>query len=153
MNWIIQHTEKLEFHTNLKELLKPILTDIKDFNWVISDFDFISDKSLPINYEHDFFVLSSDEFEEILKSEMQLIWGVVSGFPKDQKIILDENDLPYAEGNDLIWENENFQLQNSVIEIIAFDSSYSIIKFKDEKLSNQFKAYFDEAIELDKFNS
>lgn len=153
MNWIIQHTEKLEFHTNLKELLKPILTDIKDFNWIISDFDFISDKSLPINYEHDFFVLSSDEFEEILNSEMQLIWGVVSGFPKDQDIILDENDLPYAEGNDLIWENENFQLQNSIIEIIAFDSSYSIIKFKDEKLSNQFKAYFDEAIELDKFNS
>ena len=84
---------------------------------------------------------------------MQLIWGVVSGLPKDRKIIIDENDLPYVEGNDLIWKNENFQLQNSVIEIIAFDSSYSIIKFKDEKISNQFKKYFDEAIELEKFNS
>ena len=65
MNWIIQYTEKLDFHTNLRELLKPILTEIKDFNWVISDFNFISDKSLPINYECDFFILSSDEFGEI----------------------------------------------------------------------------------------
>ena len=151
MNWVIQHTEKLEFHTDLKGLLNPIFTDIKDFNWVISDFDFISDKSLPINYERNFFVLSSDEFGEILNSEMQLIWGVISGFPKDKEIIIDENDLPYAEGNDLIWENENFQLQNSVIEIIAFDSSYSIIKFKNEKKSDEFKKHFDEAIELEKF--
>ncbi|WKL47504.1 hypothetical protein Q1W71_21415 [Flavobacterium pectinovorum] len=151
MNWIIQHTEKLEFHTDLKELLKPILADIKDFTWVISDFDFIGNKSLPINYERDFFVLSSDEFGEILNSEMQLIWGVVSGFPKDKEIIIEENDLPYSEGNDLIWKNENFQLQNSVIEIIEFDSFYSIIKFRDEKTSYEFKKHFDEAIELEKF--
>lgn len=32
MNWIIQHTEKLKFHTNLKEILKPILADIKSLN-------------------------------------------------------------------------------------------------------------------------
>jgi len=151
MNWIIQRTEKLEFHTNLQELLNPILTDIKDFNWVISDFNFIADRSIPINYERDFFVLSSDEFNEILNSQTQFIWGVISGLPKNEKIIIDESDLPYVEGNDLIWENENFQIENSVIEIIAFDSSYSIIKFKDEKISNRFKKYFNEAIELDVF--
>ena len=152
MNWIIQHTKKLEFHTNLQGLLNPILTGIKDFNWVVSDFSFIADRSLPINYERDFFVLSSDEFNEILNSQTQFIWGVVSGFPKNEKIIIDESDLPYAEGNDLIWENKNFQIENSVIEIIAFDSSYSIIKFKDKKLSDGFKKYFDEAIELDVFS-
>ena len=153
MNWIIQKSEKLEFHTNLKEILSPILKEIESFNWVINDFDFISDKELPIHHEEDFFVLTNQKFNEILNSQTQFICGVISGFQKDDEIILDENNLPYAEGNDLIWKNENFQIPNSTIEIIAFDSTYSIIKFKNKKLSDTFKNYFNEAIELEKFNS
>ena len=49
--------------------------------------------------------------------------------------------------------NENFQHKNASIEIIAFDSSYTIIKFKDKKLSEKFKNYFDEAILLSEFDS
>ncbi|PBI91603.1 hypothetical protein BSF41_12050 [Flavobacterium sp. ACN2] len=153
MNWIIQKSDKLEFHTNLKEILKPILFEIQEYNWVISDLDFISDKELPINYEKEFVILTSQEFNEILNSQTQFIWGVISGFPKDNEIVIDENNLPYAEGNDLIWKNGNFQIPNSTIEISAIDSSYTIIKFKDENLSKIFTNYFNEAIELEKFNS
>ncbi|MBW1656954.1 hypothetical protein [Flavobacterium quisquiliarum] len=153
MNWIIQKTEKLEFHTDLKELLKPIQKEIEYYNWVISDFEFISDKELPIHHEEDFFVLSSQEFNDILNSQTQFIWGIICGFPKDQEIIVNENNIPFAEENDLIWKNENFQIPNSSIEIIAFDSSYTIIKFKEKNLSNTFKRYFIEAIKLEDFNS
>ncbi|SFD09781.1 hypothetical protein [Flavobacterium phragmitis] len=152
MNWIIQKTEKLEFHTNLKELLKPIQTETEYYNWVISDFEFISDKELPIHHEEDFFVLSNKEFNEILNSLTQFIWGVISSIPKNKEIVINENNLPFAEGNDLIWKNGNFQIPNSTIEIIAFDSSYSIIKFKEKNLSDTFKEYFPEAIELEDFN-
>lgn len=153
MNWVIQKSDKLEFHTNLKELLKPISQEIESFNWVISDLEFISEKEIPIHHDEDFFVLSNQEFNEVINSNVQFIWGVISGFPKDEEIIIDEKNFPFAEGNDLIWENENFQIPNSTIEIIAFDSSYTIIKFKDKNLSNNFKKHFDEAIELENFNS
>lgn len=154
MNWIIQKTDKLDFHTDLKKLLKPILAKIESFNWVINDFEFISNKELPINYDNeDFFILSDQEFNKILDSKTQFIWGVISGFPKNAEILIDENSLPYSEGNDFIWKNGNFQIHNSTIEIIAFDSSYTIIKFKDKNLSDRFKNYFTEAIELEKFNS
>lgn len=151
MNWIIQKTEKLEFHTDLKELLKPILKEIESYNWVISDFEFISEKILPINHGEDFFILSNQEFNEVINSNSQFIWGVISGFQKDEQIKIDEKKLPYSDGNNLVWENENFQIPNSVIEIIAFDSSYTIIKFTDKNLSDKFKNYFNEAIELEKF--
>ena len=153
MNWIIQKTEKLDFHTNLSEILNPILKEIESFNWVFSDLDFISDKELPINYEQEFFVLTSDEFKEILNSDTQFIWGAICGFRKDAEIAVDEDNLPYAEGNDLIWKNGNFQIPNSTIEIMAVDSSFTIIKFKDKNLSDIFKNYFNEAIELENFNS
>mgnify|MGYP004271290885 FL=1 len=37
------------------------------------------------------------------------------------------------------------------MEIIAWDSSYTIVKFTEKGMSDRFKAYFDEAIELEKY--
>ncbi|WP_136669326.1 hypothetical protein [Flavobacterium sp. H122] len=149
MNWIIRNTKKIKFHTNLSETLKPILENIENYNWFLCDLDFMSDKSLPINFDEDYFKLNNEEFLKIVNSETQIIWGVISAIPKN--IEIDENNLPFVEGNELIWKNDNFQVKNSVIEIIAFDSSYTIVKFKNHILSEKFKAYFDDAIELEKF--
>jgi hypothetical protein len=53
----------------------------------------------------------------------------------------------------MVWKNGNIQHPNAALEIVCFDSGYTIVKFRDEKLSDKFKAYFDEAIELEKFSS
>ncbi len=152
MNWIINNTKKLSFHTNLSELLKPIIGHLNSFHWILSDLDFISNEELSINFEKDFFILSNEDFTKLLDSNTQIIWGVICAIQKNELINFDKNNLPFADGNDLIWKNDNFQINNSTIEIIAFDSTYTIIKFKDKLLSEKFKSYFDEAIELEKFN-
>ena len=151
MNWIIRNTKKIKFHTNLSETLKPILENIENYNWFLCDLDFMADKSLPINFDEDYFKLNNEEFLKIVNSETQIIWGVISAVPKNIEIEIDENNLPFVEGNELIWKNDNFQVKNSEIEIIAFDSSYTIVKFINHILSEKFKAYFDDAIELEKF--
>lgn len=151
MNWIIRHSKRLAFHTDLKALLVPIWDDIKDFSWLISDLEFMSSDPVPVDYDHDYFILSPEEFNALVQADTQIIWGVISGIPGKPPAVIDENKLPYAEGNDLIWENGNIQHPQTIIEIICFDSSYTIIKFKDIDLSTKFKNYFDEAIELEKF--
>lgn len=151
MNWIINNTSKIDFHTNLREILKPILTDLDNYNWFLCDLDFITEKKLPINFDEKFFILSNEEFQKIVNSQTQLIWGVISAVPKNIKIEINQDDLPFADGNNLVWQNGNLQVNNSEIEIIAFDSSYTIVKFKSQTLSKKFKKYFDEAIELEKF--
>lgn len=151
MNWIIRNTNKIEFHTNLKEILKPISTDLDNYNWLLCDLDFISDKKLPINFDEDYFILNNEDFQRIVDSQTQIIWGVISAVPKNIDLKIDKDNLPFVEGNDLVWKNSNLQVNNSEIEIIAFDSSYTIAKFKNQSLSEKFRKYFDEAIELEKF--
>lgn len=151
MNWIIGNTKKIKFHTDLSEILKPILENSENYNWFLCDLDFIADRSLPIDFNANYFKLNNEEFLKIVYSQTQIIWGVISAVPKSIEIEIDENNLPFVEGNELIWKNDNFQVENSEIEIIAFDSSYTIVKFKNYTLSEKFKAYFDEAIELEKF--
>lgn len=125
--------------------------DLENYNWFICDLDFIANESLPINFDKDYFILTNLEFQRIVNSETQITCGVISAVPKDLKLLINENDLPFIEGNDLVWENGKFQISNSEIEITAFDSSYTIVKFKNQTLSDKFKQYFDEAIDLEKY--
>ncbi len=152
MNWIIKDTSKLKYHTNLSELLKPIEKEIQDLKWLVSDLEINSSEmeQLPINHQKDWFIISSEEMKKICKTDTQIIWGVFSGF--DNKTDLKINrEVPYVDGNEEIWESGNLQLENSKIEIIAWDSSYTIVKFTQKEMSEKFKEYFEEAIELENF--
>jgi hypothetical protein len=52
-----------------------------------------------------------------------------------------------------VWKSNHFLISESIIEIIAVDSRYTIIKFKDKTLSEKFKNYFqDQAVDLHIFN-
>ncbi|GAA4888145.1 hypothetical protein GCM10023311_10020 [Flaviramulus aquimarinus] len=104
-------------------LLEPIKNDIQKFKWLISDLEINTSEmgKLPINHEKDWFLISAEEI------------------------------LPFAEGVAEIWKDGNLQVEESEIEIIAWDSVLTIVKFKEEKLSNKFKDYFEEAIELEKY--
>ncbi len=144
----------MRYHTHLDVLMYPILEDLDEFNWLLCDLEFNSTEireDLPINLDHDYFILTKDEFSKLLKSDLQIWWGVILAIPKSVDIIVDEDNLPFAEGNGLIWENGNIQYPDAQIEVVCFDSGYTIVKFKDQHLSDKFKSYFTEAIELEKF--
>ncbi len=154
MNWVISKSKKIKFHTHLNEILKPIIDDISELNWLLSDleFTFMEDYDhLPMNFNKDYSIVSSSEFNIILNTNIQIIWGVIIGIPQKYEIKIDERNIPYSEGNDDIWVDNNFQNENAEIEIICFDSSYTIVKFRNKELSDKFKAYFQEAISLEKF--
>lgn len=152
MNWIIRDTKKLYCHTNLNNLLNSWI-DISEFEWVLSDLDVINftKKKLPIDFNKSFSVITSNDFKKIIETDIQIVWGVISAINKSENPKFDKINTPFVEGNDNVWINDNFQVENAIFEITAWDSSYTIIKFKDPKLSKKFKLYFDEAIELDKY--
>ncbi len=153
MNWIIRNTSKLKYHTNLNLLLEPIKEDIQKFKWLISDLEVNTSEleKLPINHKKNWFLITQADMEIIRETDTQIIWGVFSAIDKNIDIEVIEEILPFADGNDEIWRNGNIQVKESEIEIIAWDSSYTIVKFTDKKLSLKFKNFFDEAIELEKY--
>ncbi|MFZ4929650.1 hypothetical protein [Chryseobacterium sp. Mn2064] len=152
MNWIIRSTKKVKFHTNLHEVLKPIWNDLAVYKWILTDLDFISDQLLPINFDEDYFILDHPEFEQIYESNTQIIWGILSAVPNN--IEPDTSALSTLSAEDTnVWKPDHFLIQGSMLEIIAFDSGYTIVKFKDQSLSDKFKDYFQEqAVDLQKFN-
>ena len=134
-------------------LLKPIENEIQNLKWLISDLEIISSEmnKLPINHEKDWFIISSKEMNNICETDTQIVWGAFCGIDINAELKTDQIEFPYADGNGEIWKNGNLQVENSIIEIIAWDSSYTIVKFTEKKMSDKFKEYFDEAIELENY--
>ncbi|SEO41987.1 hypothetical protein SAMN05192574_10833 [Mucilaginibacter gossypiicola] len=155
MNWILRKSNKLSYHTNLTEIVKPIVDDIADLNWLVADLEYggFNGDYLPINMNDDYFILNPVEFKIIANTDLQLYWGVFVGIPSKHQVLVDVENLPFVEGNPLVWKNGNIQHADAVIEIICYDSGYTMVKFTDEELSNKFKTYFTEAIELEKFKN
>lgn len=151
MNWIIRSTKKVKFHTNLQEVLKPIWNDLTGYDWILTDLDYISDQKIPINFNHDYFVLNQEEFQLLYQSNAQIIWGIISAIPKNAELNINLISNLSAE-DERAWKSDHFMITESIIEIVAFDSGYTIIKFKNEKLSNIFRDYFqEEALDLQEF--
>lgn len=153
MNWIIRSTKIVKLHTNLNEILRPVWEDLKEYDWILTDLDFISDDTIPIHFDQDTFILNTKQFEILFNSRTQIIWGIISAVPKNTELNL--NLISKLSAEDMaVWKNDKFLIEKSYLEIIAFDSSYTIIKFTDRKLSSKFKEYFkDQAIELEKYIS
>ena len=140
-------------HTNLNNLLDSSWIDISEFNWFMSDVDLVnfSKYTLPIDLHKNYSILSSENFKKLIESNAQIIWGVISAVKKSENPKFDKENFPYVEGNDAVWKNDEFQVENAIFEITAWDSSYTVVKFKNSELSEKFKNHFDEAIELDKY--
>ena len=83
-----------------------------------------------------------------MNSDTQIIWGVISAVSNNYKID-EKKNLTLSSESEQVWKENVFQISESILEIIAFDSGYTILKFKNNKLSEKFKNYFEsEAIEL-----
>jgi hypothetical protein len=152
MDWIIRYSKKMRSHTYLNVILAPFEEQIDNYNWVLTELEYNSNtEGLPVDLDTNYFILSPVDFNILLKADIQIWWGVILAIPISHEVKLDIDDLPYAEGNKLIWKNGNLQHPDAEIEIVCFDSGYTIVKFTRQDLSDKFKAYFDEAIELEKF--
>ncbi|AZI39630.1 hypothetical protein [Epilithonimonas vandammei] len=151
MNWVIKHSKKIKYHTDLKEILKPIWSELLDYKWIITDVEFLTDSQIPLNYDTDYFFLDKNEFESLMISDTQIVWGIIAAVKNDYEIRT-ENIIKLSCESDEVWKENTFLIPQSIVEIIAFDSGYTILKFKEKNLSEKFKHYFEEAIELQKFS-
>ncbi|HWJ28914.1 MAG TPA: hypothetical protein VNS32_20385 [Flavisolibacter sp.] len=156
MTIILEETNQFTFHSDLSLVIRPFGDYFQRLNWLITDLWCFSleppDKKKGIgrlNHEDLSIVFSGKELYDLIMSEkIQFIWGVFSGFEGDIPVVK-EDDLPYADGNRDIWVRpEDFQLPSAQIEIICWDSSATIVKFKDKAFGYRFLEVFPEAKQM-----
>ena len=140
------------FYTDMSKVISALNGRVKDYNWLVTDYDFNED--FLIDGEYGFF--TSEEFIKFAnKPYFQWIWAVVSGFRKE--IQLDEilkYPLPYANGYRGFWQNPlSIQHPLAEVEIVPWDSSLTLFISKHKDLVDMFRRAFPLSRDLAEYNS
>lgn len=145
-----------EYYTYLYRIFTGINMVQKDYNWLITDIvAYPKTKEYQDLFSKRYCWLSGEELtNNIEKEDFQWIWGVLSGFDKniDIKEVL-SHSLPYADGYKGFWQNPlTLQHPLSTIEIVAWDSSLSLVISKNRKIIDDFRSAFPLSEDLEIYN-
>lgn len=146
-----------EYFSNMNKVLAAIKGEQINYNWLITDYEFLtSDPKLLSRLTDTFIWLTGEELSSFVTEEYcQWVWAVFSAFPRN--IGLEEAlkyDLPSADGYDGFWNNPlTIQHPLAEIEITAWDSSSLMIISRNEKIINEFRAFFPNSTDLAAYNS
>lgn len=145
-----------EYYTFLEGIFSSINGEQNNYNWLLTDvFANPSNQIITDLLSKDFCWISGEKLTEIIATEnFQWIWGVLSGFEKsiDRDQVL-KYPLPLADGYEGFWNNPvSLQHPLATIEIVAFDSSLTLIMSKNQELIDNFRESFPLSENLEVYN-
>ena len=152
---VINKGEKV--FTLLANIFDSINNIQRKYNWLITGHEcYPQNKKYAEILSKEWCWLTGDELTDMVEDEnFQWIWGVLSAFPKHiKKETILKYKLPRARENSKIWQNPiSMQHTLSVMEIIAWDSSMTVVISKCDDVINQLKSDKPWAEDLEQYNN
>ena len=145
------------YYTHMAKVFSGIKNAQQGYNWLITDtICYPKTPSIKSLFDENYCWLSGDELTKIVETEdFQWIWAVLLGFEKSVPLheIL-KYPLPYADGYGGFW-GEAVSLQHPLasIEIVAWDSTLTLVISKYESIVLDFMRAFPRSKDLLKYNS
>lgn len=149
----------MPFLTDLRLVFEAFGGRQREFNWLITDLELnhyppglpygSDDRSLDARW------LSGAELSQIVEeNDIQFIWGVLSGFRVGVAIdVATLSTYPYADGNRALWEpTVSIQHPLAEVEIVCWDSTATLLLSRDDDLTERFRRFFPEAVDLNEYN-
>ncbi|RSK35477.1 hypothetical protein [Hymenobacter metallilatus] len=146
MTILLENPPQFRWQTDMDNLLPAIRQQVEELNWVISNLqcwhlkDFVPTVAdWEKQQENSYIVIPGKILYDVMVNQgIQIVWGVFCGIAGEvPELSFDE--IPYADGNRELWtEPESLQLAAAALEIVCFDSSVTIVKFRNEELGCQF---------------
>lgn len=148
-------------YTYFQKIFKALDNFQKDYNWLITDCE-----AYPKKLGHQMRIYQSKHGEYawisgaeltgiIKKDDFQWIWAVLSGFDKScSKDDVLQYEFPYADGYGGFWKKElSIQHPLACVELVAWDSSLTLLISKDEDIVNRFRKAFPLSRDLEEYNA
>ena len=143
--------------TYLRDIFDMINFNYHDYNWLISYPEcYPTEVSFYDLFMNDYCLVTGEElFEFVQRENPQWIWGVLSAIPKrypSSEIL--KYALPTSDGNESLWHNP-ITMQNPLaeIEIVAWDSSLTIVKSIYNDIIDNIIKKVPYAVDLEQYNS
>ena len=124
MNFILEHTEDIQFYTYMPAMFEALGISAADYDWFISDIEL--NRGVP-GFEWDDQWMTGEALQQMISEHhVQFIWAVFSAVPKGVRVPVES--APFCEGNPSYWHEKDVtpQLPGALFEIACWDSSATI---------------------------
>lgn len=143
-------------HTNLGRIFNAINNEQLKYNWLVTCCEcYFTDNEVNNFLEQDYVWISGEDLTKIIeKEDAQFVWGIFSAFSKGVTLAeVLKHELPNSENPSYMQNHVPIQHPLAEIEIGAFDSTFTTLICRDDRLTNMFLAYFPLAKDLDEMNT
>lgn len=146
-----------QYYTHMAKVFNSIENEQLKYNWLITNCEcYPQDEELYELFSKEYIWISGEQLTEIInKNDFQFIWGVFSGFSKE--VLLEDilkYKLPFADGYKGFWiDHVGIQHPLAEVEIVAWDSSLTLLISKDVNLVQRFRDYFPLSEDLSALNT
>lgn len=145
------------YYTHMRKVFNAIENEQLKYNWLITNCEcYPQDSSIDELFSKEYILISGKQLTEIIYDEdFQFIWGVFSGFsPEVTPEDVLKYDLPFADGYEGFWiDNVGIQHPLAQVEIVAWDSSLTLLISKDDILIQKFRNNFSLSEDLSELNA
>jgi hypothetical protein len=159
MNTLLEAPSRMAHPTDLRLVFEALGGRQREFNWLLTDLELnryppglaYSPKARSDEARW----LSGTELTGIVEADdVQFIWGVLSGFrPGTEVDVVIRESCPYADGNAGLWTpNVSIQHPLAEVEIVCWDGSATLLLSRDHDLTERFRRFFPEAVDLNQHN-
>jgi hypothetical protein len=174
--WILNETESMPFHTDMRRIFDTLEGLQLEFNWLITNISYVIDGiRIPSNrklstdisngtntsnyptdaLDKEIVWIEGDELNKIIYgNSIQFIWAVFTGVRKGIQIDVKNLEVePYSDGNPGFWTTDpTIQLPQAEIEIVCWDSTLTLFLSNNTDIANKFKNHFKDAKDLREYN-
>ena len=143
--------DKITRHTRLGDVLSTLQGYHISLTWMFTDLECYASSKVLQSGEP--IIISGNDLDTLIRNYggSQIIWGVLSGFrlPPGE---IDLSIIPKAEDSD-VWK-PNYQIQHpqAECELVAWDSSATFFRSKNQEVMRIFSLKFPEAQTIESFN-
>lgn len=156
MNTFLDNSPRMSSFTDLRVVFDALGGRQREFNWLLTDLVHYPEVFVDHhNNARAAFWLSGEELTAIVEATDSLFWwGVLSGFRPGVEIDLAHLEVyPIADMNQALWLPEvGIQHPKAEVEIVCWDSAYTMLLSHDDDLTHRFRAYFPEAVDFNEYN-
>lgn len=137
-------------------ILKTIESYVRNLNWRVSNVYCGGRDSytFPFEDQEETYIDGNGLFELLeAHSDIQWIWGVLSGFPKDIPYENIKKVPPFdlTEEQPYLRDRLHHIMPDAIIELIAFDSTESYMLIDDIAIVEKIKKNFPKSVSLEKY--
>ena len=155
MIWAAVDFRNKRYYTYLSDVFKALGGAQRRYNWLVTDCEcYPSTPEYGAINRSGYVFLTGDELTKVAETEdFQWVWAAFTGFEKS--IALDEilrYPAPKSDTDSFYLRPYTMQHPRSVIEIAAFDSSYTIFRTRDKALYDTIMASDSGMRELGEWN-